>query len=222
MVHCFITGVESAIEGAYVFNRRGARDRLEQLKAEVASLSRLYSQLSPLDEKEFFGDLPEQTRQRLAPKQHRLVCKAVAEALAPGFPEIKLFLTWAEYRAQVRKTLRQAAPAQPTVSKGQAQGNGKDSLRIDKTGQSVLQLLDPGHALPAKVRNAVAFGAVFRLPGRSPQDIVRLILEAATSPDGTNDLGFAPSHLVALRALVPGDDAQPSPVIGAEGEVGTS
>lgn len=219
MIRCYLTGVESALEDAYVFNRRGARDRLEKLKAEVASLTRLYGELAPLDDKEHSPYIPEEKRQRFAPKQHRLVCKAVATALRTGFPEVNLFLTWEQYRAQVRKTLLQAAPAIPATPPSGVEVTANASLPVSATGHSVLQLLDPRQVLPAKVRNAVAFGAVFRLPGRSAQDIARLILAATKAADDINNLGFAPGHLVALRTLLAATVAEPSADHSALGEV---
>ncbi len=98
MVRCFLTGVEFPIQQAFVLNRRDARDLLDGLKDRVASLQRVIDQLSPLDTHD---PRPfEQPRKgAFAPKKHRLVCKAVADALAPGFPEIELFQGWPEYCA---------------------------------------------------------------------------------------------------------------------------
>jgi hypothetical protein len=90
MVRCFLTGVEFALHDAFVLNRRDARDLLDVLKDRVACLQRVIAQFSPLDtpEAELFARAP---KGAFVPKRHRLVCKAVADALAPGFPEIQEF-----------------------------------------------------------------------------------------------------------------------------------
>ena len=107
MVHCFLTGVQLPIELAYVLNRREARNLLVALNDRVASLRRVVEQLSPLDVVEP-GDVPAHGKQRVeaARKQHRLICPALASALAAAFPETKLFLPWAEHRALVKAALQ--------------------------------------------------------------------------------------------------------------------
>jgi hypothetical protein len=103
MARCFLTGVEFPLQQAFVLNRRAARDLRDALKDRVACLQRVIEQLSPLDARDGnpFG---REQKSAFVPKKHRLVCKAVAEALAPGFPEIELFQGWLEYRARVRRT----------------------------------------------------------------------------------------------------------------------
>lgn len=113
MVHCFMTGVECRFEDAFVLNRRQARELLDTLKDRTASLRRVIDQLSPLDEQEPNEAVPAARRARFAPKKHRLVCKAVADALAPGFPEVSLFMTWPQYQAHSRQTVRQPAHRPP-------------------------------------------------------------------------------------------------------------
>lgn len=121
MVCCFMTGVQCQIEDAFVLNRREAHDLLELLKDRTASLRRLIEQLSPLDEQDGYAAVPAARRATLAPKKHRLICKAVASALAPGFPEIKLFLAWPQYQKSARQTIKRGAnasqkPAQPAAT----------------------------------------------------------------------------------------------------------
>ena len=103
MVRCFLTGVEFPLQKAFVLNRRDARHLLGALKDRMASLQRVIDQLSPLDAHDAkpFG---KPRKNGFAPKKHRLVCKAVADALAPGFPEIDLFQSWLEYRSRARRT----------------------------------------------------------------------------------------------------------------------
>ncbi len=102
MVRCFLTGVQFTIAEGFVLNRREAHELLYSLKDRAASLQRVIEQLSPLDEEDT-GNRPIRSgRAGFVRKRHRLVCKAVADALAPGCPEIRLFLDWPAYRAQVR------------------------------------------------------------------------------------------------------------------------
>ena len=100
MVRCYLTGVQFPLEQGLVLNRRATRDLLNLLSDRVASLRRLLEQFGPLDAPEVApgsANRPEQVR-----KRHRMVCKSVADAMAPAFPEIELFQSWAQYRAQVR------------------------------------------------------------------------------------------------------------------------
>ncbi len=115
MVRCFMTGVQVNLEQAYVLNRREAGELLDALKYRVASLRRVVEQFSPLDDQDELPNVPPARHARFAPKKHRLVCKAVADALAPGFPEIKLFMAWTVYRAQARKTALQGLPTPPLL-----------------------------------------------------------------------------------------------------------
>lgn len=120
MICCFLTGVQVSLEQAYVLNRREARDLLDVLKYRVASLRRLVEQFSPLDDQDDLSNVPLTLRANFAPKKHRLVCKAVADALAPGFPEIKLFMEWPVYHSQARKTALQGLRI-PPVNTGKSQ-----------------------------------------------------------------------------------------------------
>lgn len=113
MISCFMTGVQIQLEDAYVLNRREARDLLDAMKDRVASLRRVVEQYSPLDDQVGYEALPAMRRATLAPKKHRLVCKAVANALAPGFPEIKLFLAWPQYQKNSRQTIKQGVSGKP-------------------------------------------------------------------------------------------------------------
>jgi hypothetical protein len=107
MIYCYLTGVNCHIEDAFVLNRRAAHELLGMLKGRVASLQRVIEQLSPLDDKDVGLWIPPFRRTGPTPKNHRLVCKAVANALAPGFPEISLFVGWPQYHTQARQTIRQ-------------------------------------------------------------------------------------------------------------------
>jgi hypothetical protein len=123
-----MTGVQCRIEDAFVLNRREAHDLLGLLKDRTASLRRVIEQLSPLDAQDGYEAVPAARRATLAPKKHRLICKAMASALAPGFPEITLFLAWPQYQKNARQTIKHGAnanqkPAQPAVTARQDHEN---------------------------------------------------------------------------------------------------
>jgi len=112
MARCFLTGVEFPLQKAFVLNRRDARDLLDALKDRLASLQRVIDQLSPLDAHDA-KPFEQKRKGAFAPKKHRLVCKAVADALAPGFPEIELFQGWPEYRSRSQRTAVHGLQDQP-------------------------------------------------------------------------------------------------------------
>jgi hypothetical protein len=94
MARCFLTGVEFPLQQAFVLNRRDAHNLLHVLKDRVACLQRVIEQYSPLDAYE--TKAPGRAGNGFVPKRHRLVCKAVADVLSSGFPEI-------EYRSDARR-----------------------------------------------------------------------------------------------------------------------
>ncbi len=201
MIHCYVTGVQCEINDAYVLNRREARNLLDRLKARVVSLRRVLEQLSPLDDMEASEFAAVTKRMNFSAKKHRLVCKAVAKGMAPGFPEIKLFLTFEQYRANVRKTVLQGLREHPTLGKEVQDIDDATLLQADKTGRRVLHLIDCHRALPANVRNAIALGAVVRLRGRSAEDIAKLIRTVAASNGEGDSMGLTQAHLEAVRSL---------------------
>jgi hypothetical protein len=117
MIQCFFTGVQCEMSDTFVLNRREARDLLDRLKDRVASLERVVLQLSPLDEVVQDESSPWAKRSKFTYKKHRLVCKAVSEAIAQAFPEIKLFLPWGQYVEQSRNTRLQGSHNHPDLDK---------------------------------------------------------------------------------------------------------
>ncbi|MBI5907758.1 MAG: hypothetical protein HY853_04140 [Burkholderiales bacterium] len=107
MVHCYVTGIQFQLEEGFVLNRREAHNLLNDLQDRAASLRRVIDQLSPLDEPEHNGAVSLPNTYQSGRKKHRLVCKAVADALVPGFPEISLLMSWPDYLALTH--LRRAA-----------------------------------------------------------------------------------------------------------------
>lgn len=112
MVRCFMTGIQCEIDDAFVLNRRAARQFLDVLKDRAKSLQLAIEQLAPLDEKEVYSHSKLNPKRNFTPMQHRLVCKAVADALALGYPEINLFQRWPEYQAYVHRIRAQGANSQ--------------------------------------------------------------------------------------------------------------
>lgn len=130
MVRCFLTGVEFPLQKAFVLNRRDARDLLGALKDRIASLQRVIDQLSPLDA---YDTMPfgRSRKGGYAPKKHRLVCKAVADALTPGFPEIELFQSWLEYRSRAHRTAQYGVHDEPVPGVATAASDAKKALAAE-------------------------------------------------------------------------------------------
>ncbi len=121
MARCYLTGVEFTLEDAYVLHRREVHDHVARLNDRVASLQRLIAQLSPLDIEEPAPSGSPSQPNRLPRRRHRLVCKAIADALRPGYPEITLFIAWPEYLVRVRElNAKRSLARRPDVEEDQA------------------------------------------------------------------------------------------------------
>jgi hypothetical protein len=59
------------------------------------------------------------------------VCKAVADALAPGFPEIELFLSWLDYRARTRRVALHGLDGESVPVVAAAVPNAKQALAAE-------------------------------------------------------------------------------------------
>lgn len=201
MVNCFLTGVQIHFNEAFVLNRREVRELHDILKERVASLRRLIEQFAPLDEKdkELF---PPFDNPKAAPKKHRLVCKAVAAALAPGFPEIKLFVCWPEYQSQSRQTALQGVNDHPLFDGAVKQLDDKELRQADKLGKRVMNILDSKHAVPPQVRQAIAFGIGVFNRRHNPDHVVRLVREAAAATGEPHAIGISPDELAILRNIL--------------------
>jgi hypothetical protein len=201
MTQCFLSGVQCEISDAFVLNRREARDLLDRLKDRVASLERVVQQLSPLDVVAQYEFSPRAKHGKFAPKKHRLVCKAVSEAMAQAFPEIKLFLPWKQYVQQSRKTRLQGLRDHPDLGKVAKGVDDNVLLDAEKKGKRVLYLLDGQRLLAPNTRQAIALGTTIRLRALSAIDIATLICTTATTNGDCVSLGLTPAQLAEVRAL---------------------
>lgn len=202
MIHCFLTGVQFRLEEAFVLNRREAHDLLDALKDRVASLRRVIDQLSPLDEDDGNAAVAHPGRSGFARKRHRLVCKAVADALAPGFPEIRLFLPWPEYHAHARLATLHGLHRHPLFG-GMIEPLDDDALgQAERLGRRVLHLLDRRRDLPHDTRLAIAVGTCVRHRSESPADVVRLIRTVAAGNGDPESLAIRPDDLDAIRSFL--------------------
>jgi hypothetical protein len=202
MVHCFLTGVQFPMDKAFVLNRRGARDLLAALNDRVVSLRRLIDQLSPLDVE---PDLPPHMKRRREdqmPRKHRLVCKAVAEALGPGFPEIKLFLPWPEHQAQVQKTTQRKLRGHQVHGEAIQKLDAAALREGNELGRSALQLLDPKRQLAPRTRVAISAAACAHLRGRTAEAVVQLIRDAVAGKGEPGAAGLTAKDLADVREFI--------------------
>ena len=199
---CFLTGVQFHIDKGFVLNRREARDMLDALKKRVASLQRAIEQLSPLDEDDSYAANAYSGRAGLTRKKHRLVCKAVADALAPGFPEIRLFIPWPEYQSRAHLASRQVLLNHPVFGKALEGLDDSQFRQAEKLAKGVLHLFDPHCKLPPYTRFAITVGTCVRHLGRSPAEVVRFIRTAAAEDGDPDFLGLTPSDLDIVRRFL--------------------
>lgn len=191
MAHCYLTGVQFPLEEGYVLNRREVHHLLHTLRDRIGSLQHLIEQLAGLDDTpdEQWGGGGISIRQR-----HRLVCKAVAEALAPGFPEIELFRIWPEYLAAASLVRLQSLQGHPLY------GNAINALADDELlaavslGKRVLCMLDPRHELTQRARVAITAGICVRNHAAHPEELVRRIRSSVFENHGLGDLGVPASE----------------------------
>lgn len=202
MIRCFLTGVQFPLEDAFVLNRREARDLLDTLKDRVNSLRRVIEQFSPMDEENENVEITRSARNGFARKKHRLVCKAVAEVLAPGFPEIRLFLTWPEYHLLTRIATLHTLRGHPQFGRAIEVLNDEALRQVEKLGRGVLNLLDGKRRLPQGTRLAIMAGTCVLHRGRSAAEVVRLIRTAAVDNGNPDSLGISHDDLYAVRNLL--------------------
>lgn len=201
MVHCYLTGVQFPLDEGYVLNRREAHGLLVALKDRIASLQRIVDQLSPLDDVD-----TSRQRGRMPParKSHRLVCKALAEALAPGYPEIRLFIPWRQYRVHARLTEFHSLRGHPRFGDAIDKLDDDELLRAADLGIAVLRVLDPCRELPHKARLAIKAATCIRHRTLRAPDLLRLMRDAMAGAEAHEVLGLTEDELESL-SVVPGD-----------------
>jgi hypothetical protein len=222
MVHCFFTGVETTLLEARVLNRRAARDLLDELRDKVAGLQRIVMQTAPMDdavEEKFWPGSP---RFQAAPKRHRLVCKAVADAMAAGFPEIELFITWEQYVKQSKKTVVKGFREHPALGEAAKRVDDDALLYAGKKGRRVLYLMDHHRVLSANTRQAIGIGSTTLLRPLTAEAIADLICKTAVEFGDPNSVGLTQNQLSEVRALPRVVKAATKPEQSPQGGTGPS
>lgn len=183
MARCYFTGVEFRVDDGNVINRSDAHRLLRTLKRRSESLERLIAQLSPLDVAA--EDARAMKRPRPRARQHRMICKAVADALARAYPEIELFLSWPALHARRIKDGMRLLREHPLYGASISRLSDADLVTVAILGREVLRLIDPGHKLSVPVRVAIKAGICIRHWTDGAQEIAALIRSTIS---GNNDL----------------------------------
>jgi hypothetical protein len=97
MAKCFLTGIEVNVTDAYVLDNATAYQALKDLRQRATVLDRLIQQLGPLQDTEVYDP---KHRKSVIRKDRRLVCRTVADALSPSYPEKNLFILLTDYRSK--------------------------------------------------------------------------------------------------------------------------
>lgn len=199
MARCFLTGVQFPLEDAFVLNRREARFLLAALHDRIASLRRVIEQLAPMDELEEI-DMPSHPHTpRPARKRHRLVCKAVAEAIAPAFAEVTLFQGWQEYQSQARFSTVNNMRTHSRFGKLLKDLTDDELLGVSRLGRTVLKVLDKDSKLPVSTRQAIALSACAHLRQLNANEVCERINVSAAAIDDDPALGLSSQDFSALR-----------------------
>lgn len=120
MPKCFITGVEVALEESSLLDVSAARYLLRDLHQRVASLQRLIDQLGERDE---VNTVNRNTGVKFVRRDHRLVSRSIAQAIAEAFPERNVFIEWTAYRARWEATKKQREDG----NSGESNQSGSDN-----------------------------------------------------------------------------------------------
>lgn len=202
MVHCFLTGVQLTLESAFVLNRREARGLLAALNDRAATLCRLIEQFAPLDENVGGAVIGDSRRVAATRRKHRLVCKAVVDAMAPAFPEISLFLEWPQYQGQVRTNTLSSLQAHPQFGAAIRKLDGEALRAAGQVARAVLRDLDPKCELPKKTRLAISAVVCTHHCHREAAQVARMLSEAALGGGEPLATGLSTRELAAVRRLL--------------------
>ncbi len=197
MARCFLTGVEFRVENGHVLNRSDAYRLLRTLRKRAENLERLLAQLSPLD-KPAADDA--RAMKRAGGRQHRMICKTVADVLAQAYPEIELFLSWpALFTRNVRDRMRvlKEHPLYGTAVSGLPE---EELVPVAKLSRQVLRLIDPNRELSPSVQVALKAGVCIRHRAKSATEIAALIRTTTSGNGDLAALGVPQEECDAVRA----------------------
>lgn len=183
MARCFLTGVEFRVEEGHVLNRTDAHRLLRALRKRSESLERLVAQLSPLDDPAAEGS---RVTTHTRGKQHRMICKAVADALAQAYPEIELFLSWPALLARNLRDRMRLLKEHPIYGTSLSGLPDKELVPLAKLGQQVVHLIDPHRKLSPRAMVAIKAGICVRHRAESAREVAALIRSTIC---GNGDLG---------------------------------
>jgi hypothetical protein len=148
-------------------------------------------------------DTPAETRAiatpRAAAKQHRMVCKAVANAIGTTCPEISLFLSWPQlvsYRTVMRMRLLKDHPLYGPALSDLTEA---ECVPVDQLGRRVLAMIDPHREWSPRVRLAIAAGVCVRNRHASAASIAAMIRATISSDGDLISLGVPDAECDAVR-----------------------
>lgn len=201
MARCFLTGVEFRVEEGHVLHRSDAYRLLRMFRRRSESLERLITQFSPLDE-------PSAENMRLikrkARKQHRMICKGVADALAQAYPEIELFLSWPELQTRNTMARMRALSGHPVYGESISGLPDEELASVARLARDVLRLIDPRRELPIAAQMAVRAGICIRHRTKGSAEILELIRSAISENGALVALGVPEeAHELVRAALMP-------------------
>ncbi len=197
MARCFLTGVEFLVQDGHVLNRSDAYRLLRTLKSRSESLERLIAQLSPLDEP---TDNNPRAMKRGGGKLHRMICKAVADALAATYPEIELFHSWPGFLSRKVRDRFLIMKEHPLYGASISGLSDDELVLAAKLSQQVIRLIDPRNELSPTARMAISDGICARHRGESPTKIAALIRSAIAGNGDLAALGVPEEEFDQVRA----------------------
>ena len=196
MARCFMTGVEFRVEDGYVINRTDACRLLRTLRKRAEGLERVLAQLSPLDTPAADRSSGKGARR----SQHRMVCKAVAGALAHACPEIELFLSWTALCARNIEARMQLLREHPLYGPSISCLHHDELAPVTNLGQQVLRLIDPRRELSRRAQFAIRAGICMLHRAESATQVATLIRSTVFGKGDLTRLGVPPEEHDPVRA----------------------
>jgi len=197
MARCYLTGVEIALDEAFVLNLTVAHRVMRDLRERLATLERLTTQLGEKDRV-----IVRYRQGSHARQDRRVVSKSVAGALADACADGELFLPWAEWRRRGHALTLSALRDHPDYG---ARLRGLDETELDvilARGAAVLRRLRIGATLSPELRDAITAGVCVALRDRPVEEIEATLRARSRRKDPLSDLGV-PAHVEPiLRATI--------------------